>query len=470
MAPQHLMRAWHHREAGNCWTYETKCLEAQQPFHDSTGSRIIPTTPDEVSCINPKAQQKNSLSEPHNLANTRLSASCLIINVKSANKMVSDKMNFIPLIINGIDVRLPNGSCTFIPESFTISASPGTNVTAQGADTASCHIAVDSCAQAFHTWRHTSTIKRRALFLHLAQILRNRGDEVRAIIENETHATPLWSSINLEESILLIEETAALVTSFNLTGSIPPSQDSETHSLIILEPLGVIIGIAPWNSPLLLGRHNEGRSIAKSRVYNTVCMSTDTVLIASSIFVEFRQALLSIVQNRNSAPEITPLITTKAATRVRSLVIDAASKGAVIHTVSGSYTAPSTKTLEQMLGSSATVPITIIEGLDRSMDIFVQESFGPILSVMSVGSANEAVEIVNQCRYGLSSAIHTKNHYQALLLAKKMKVSATHINGCTVHDESTLPHGGHGDSGWGRFGGHWGMQEFVHTKTIIMNK
>lgn len=52
---------------------------------------------------------------------------------------------------------------------------------------------------------------------------------------------------------LLIEETAALVTSFNLTGSIPPSQNSEAHSLVVLEPLGVIIGIAPWNSPLLLG-------------------------------------------------------------------------------------------------------------------------------------------------------------------------------------------------------------------------
>lgn len=199
-------------------------------------------------------------------------------------------------------------------------------------------------------------------------------------------------------------------------------------------------------------------------------MSTDTVLIASSIFAEFRQALLSIVQNANNAPEIRPLITTKAASRVRSLVIDAASKGAVIHTISGSYTTPSTKTLERMLGSGATVPITIIEGLDRSMDIFTQESFGPLLSVVSVGSADEAVEIVNQCRYGLSSAIHTKNHYPALLLAKKMKVSATHINGCTVHDESTLPHGGHGDSGWGRFGGHWGMQEFVHTKTVIINK
>jgi acyl-CoA reductase-like NAD-dependent aldehyde dehydrogenase len=53
---------------------------------------------------------------------------------------------------------------------------------------------------------------------------------------------------------------------------------------------------------------------------------------------------------------------------------------------------------------------------------------------------------------------------------KKMKISATHINGSTVHDESTLSHGGHGDSGWGRFGGDWGLLEFVHTRTVMMNK
>ena len=51
-----------------------------------------------------------------------------------------------------------------------------------------------------------------------------------------------------------------------------------------------------------------------------------------------------------------------------------------------------------------------------------------------------------------------------------MKVGAVHINGATVHDAPNLPHGGHGDSGFGRFGAHWGLLEFVQTKTIIINE
>jgi acyl-CoA reductase-like NAD-dependent aldehyde dehydrogenase len=69
----------------------------------------------------------------------------------------------------------------------------------------------------------------------------------------EIHATSTWANINLEESILMIQETAALVTSSILSGTIPPSQDSGAQALVFIEPLGVILGIAPWNSPLILG-------------------------------------------------------------------------------------------------------------------------------------------------------------------------------------------------------------------------
>lgn len=43
---------------------------------------------------------------------------------------------------------------------------------------------------------------------------------------------------------------------------------------------------------------------------------------------------------------------------------------------------------------------------------------------------------------------------------------AVHINGATVHDEVALPHGGVKNSGYGRFGGTWGLEEFMTTKTI----
>lgn len=81
----------------------------------------------------------------------------------------------------------------------------------------------------------------------------------------------------------------------------------------------------------------------------------------------------------------------------------------------------------------------------------------------------QAVKIVNDSLYGLSGAIFSRNHMNALSLAKKIHTGAIHINSATVHDEPTLPHGGRKDSGWGRFGGHWGLEEFLQTKTIILH-
>ena len=73
------------------------------------------------------------------------------------------------------------------------------------------------------------------------------------------------------------------------------------------------------------------------------------------------------------------------------------------------------------------------------MRLHAEELFGPLVSIKAVESDDEG--IVNKCRYGLSAVIHTRNYYWALHPAKTLNVGAIHINGSTVHDESTLPHG-----------------------------
>jgi acyl-CoA reductase-like NAD-dependent aldehyde dehydrogenase len=199
-------------------------------------------------------------------------------------------------------------------------------------------------------------------------------------------------------------------------------------------------------------------------------MSTDTVLVMESILSAFRDVLLSLLQDpATKGTFISSVVTPKSAARIEALLSDAGSKGAKL------YTASEIPTKLLVNGDTsqeyiARISPTIIENMTPNMDLYTQESFGPLLSLTRIQSENEAVKIMNECRYGLSAAIFTKDHYKAIFMAKRLRVGAIHVNGATVHDESTLPHGGHGDSGWGRFGATWGLAEFVQTKTVILNR
>ena len=72
-------------------------------------------------------------------------------------------------------------------------------------------------------------------------------------MQQELCCSSQWCKINLTESIALIEETAALITSDALAGVIPAVQDQSSYAMVLSEPLGVVLGIAPWNSPMILG-------------------------------------------------------------------------------------------------------------------------------------------------------------------------------------------------------------------------
>lgn len=84
----------------------------------------------------------------------------------------------------------------------------------------------------------------------MIQILRNRAEEVKQLCCDEIHCDDLWANIITNDGISVIEEYASLTTSSS-TGSIPPIQSG--YGLVLKEPLGVVLGIAPWNAPVILG-------------------------------------------------------------------------------------------------------------------------------------------------------------------------------------------------------------------------
>lgn len=188
-------------------------------------------------------------------------------------------------------------------------------------------------------------------------------------------------------------------------------------------------------------------------------MSTDLIIATKHVAVQLQENLLRLLQTIKRSGTV---ITAAAKIKLDALVKDAVDKGAKV------YTAP---VLDYSTNDSALSFIpTIITGLRQEMAFYETESFGPLCGMLTVEDEDGIINITEQATYGLSAAIFSQNHYKALKLAGSIRSGAVHINSMTVHDEATLPHGGRGDSGWGRFGSQWGLEEFLQTKTVTLHQ
>jgi len=114
------------------------------------------------------------------------------------------------------------------------------------------------------------------------------------------------------------------------------------------------------------------------------------------------------------------------------------------------------------------VDATIIDHVTPDMNIYTQESFGPVKPIIRVRDADEAIRVANDTEYGLSSAIFSQDVKRALALSKKLATGICHINGPTVADEAQMPFGGVKSSGYGRFGGKAVINEFTDLRWITI--
>src|SRR5579863_8171814 len=114
------------------------------------------------------------------------------------------------------------------------------------------------------------------------------------------------------------------------------------------------------------------------------------------------------------------------------------------------------------------MPPHVFADVKNNMRIAQSELFGPIAPIIKVKNEAEALQAANDTEYGLSSAVFSKDEDRALRFALRMEAGMTHINDSTVDDSPTGAFGGEKNSGIGRFGGDWSIQEFTteHWVTI----
>jgi aldehyde dehydrogenase (NAD+) len=107
---------------------------------------------------------------------------------------------------------------------------------------------------------------------------------------------------------------------------------------------------------------------------------------------------------------------------------------------------------------------TIFTNVTNDMEIAKKEIFGPVLSIISFETEEEAISIVNDTEYGLGNYLQTEDKEKAKRVAKKLRSGSVYINGNAA--DSGTPFGGYRQSGNGREGGNWGLEEYLEVKTI----
>jgi aldehyde dehydrogenase (NAD+) len=103
---------------------------------------------------------------------------------------------------------------------------------------------------------------------------------------------------------------------------------------------------------------------------------------------------------------------------------------------------------------------TIFIEVNRNMRIAREEIFGPVLSVLKAGSLEEAIDILNDTPYGLSSSIFTQDVNKAFVAVRDIKAGITYINGATIGAEAHMPFGGVKETGNGHREGGWTVYDF----------
>lgn len=430
--------------------------------------------------------------------------------------------------------------------------------------------AADAAEAALPGWSAQGPNYRRGLLLAAADAMERHAQAFTDAMADETGASSGWAGFNVNLAASMLREAAALTTM--VRGETIPSDRPGCHAMTVRRPAGVVLGIAPWNAPVILGiravatplacgntvvlkaselcpathrligdvfldagfppgvvnvltnaaedagevvealiRHPAVRRInftGSTRVgriiaglaaeelkpcllelggkapmivlddadldaaiaatgfgafmnSGQICMSTERIIVHAAVFDAFVERLSSRVEAlvagdpREGRYPLGSVIDATAAQRMRDLVEDALSRGAI---ALGGF------------GDDATLLSALaLVGVTKDMKIYAEESFGPVTTVIRAADDEEAIRIANDTEYGLTSAVFSQNIGRSLTIADRINAGMVHINGATVHDEAQMPFGGTKASGYGRFGGEAGIAEFTELKWVTID-
>lgn len=194
-----------------------------------------------------------------------------------------------------------------------------------------------------------------------------------------------------------------------------------------------------------------------------VCLSVERLFVEQTVADPFTQLCVEKTQKLRLGPgsdsttDVGPLIRPQHVQRMRDLIDDAVRRGATV--VCGGKPRPD-------LGPNFFEP-TVVTGVDSSMKLFQEETFGPILAIQVVSNAEAAVARANDSPFALAASIWTSDAKRGGSIAGQLRAGAVMVNDAISYfGIAEAPHGGCGLSGWGRTHGKAGLLEMVQLKYI----
>jgi benzaldehyde dehydrogenase (NAD) len=180
--------------------------------------------------------------------------------------------------------------------------------TAAAASADDARRAVEAAADAFGEWSHMPPGKRRELLSAAADTLASRGEAIAAMVTEECGGTFGWGMFNVSLAAGMLRQAASQAYD-GLTGEVIPSDVPGAHATAVRQPVGVVVGIAPWNAPVILGT----RAIAAPLAYgNTVvlkaseqCPRVHAAIVAAIADAGVPAGVVNLISNDPAdAPEI----------------------------------------------------------------------------------------------------------------------------------------------------------------------
>ncbi|QTP60677.1 aldehyde dehydrogenase [Billgrantia antri] len=179
--------------------------------------------------------------------------------------------------------------------------------TAAAASVEDAKAAADAAGRAFATWSQSGPGERRAKLLKAAELMEARQAEFIERMVDETGATPAWAGFNVMVAAGMLREAASLTT--QIQGDVIPSNVPDNLAMGVRVPCGVVVGIAPWNAPIILGTRAVATPLACG---NTVVLKASeqcpaTHHLIGEVLVEagLGEGIVNVITNAPAdAPEV----------------------------------------------------------------------------------------------------------------------------------------------------------------------